>query len=383
MQRRDFIGRLGACAALTAPLGAAGCAALPRSGPLTVDMRTAERPEDIEGLVAPLTATTAATVSAPPPPGFPAAFTQAAALDPTRIGVDDRLDITIWESEGAGVFNPGGGATMISSAVVDPSGRIFIPFAGMQPAAGATIAQLRERVRRALEPLTLSPQVDVRLSEARSRLVSVQGAVARPGVYPIERSTARLGAMLAQAGGARDLPERVEVAVTRAGVTGRQILADLLEDSSLDIALRPDDQIVLSSIRERFIALGASSTQAEITFPTRPLDLLSAIGAMRGLRDFDADPTGVFLFRYEDQAVADALLPGPEPEGVPQGPGRPIVYRLDLSQPESFFVARAFQMRDGDAIFVTNAPLTELRKFLQLFNSVVAPVNTVDNLSVP
>jgi hypothetical protein len=27
---------------------------------------------------------------------------------------------------------------------------------------------------------------------------------------------------------------------------------------------------------------------------------------------------------------------------------------------------------------VTNAPLTELRKFLQLFNAVVTPVNTVD-----
>jgi hypothetical protein len=135
---------------------------------------------------------------------------------------------------------------------------------------------------------------------------------------------------------------------------------------------------VLTPIRERFIAFGASGAQAEFSFPTRPLSLLSALGAARGLRDFDADPTGVFVLRFEDPAVADALLPGPPPEAAPHGPGRPIVYRLDLSQPEGFFVAREFGMRDGDAIFVTNAPLTELRKFLQLFNAVVTPVNTVD-----
>ena len=37
-------------------------------------------------------------------------------------------------------------------------------------------------------------------------------------------------------------------------------------------------------------------------------------------------------------------------------------------------VAEAFAMRDGDAIFVTNAPLTEFRKFVQLFTAVLTPV---------
>jgi hypothetical protein len=31
-------------------------------------------------------------------------------------------------------------------------------------------------------------------------------------------------------------------------------------------------------------------------------------------------------------------------------------------------------MRDGDAIFVTNAPLTELRKFIQLFTATLTPI---------
>jgi polysaccharide export outer membrane protein len=376
MRRRRFL-QGGALALSTATLS--GCAALPRSGPLTMDIRgDADDAGALEGLVAPLTAEAAEMATATPPPGFPPAFLSAGPIDPTRLGVDDLLDITIWESEGAGLLNTAGGATAIEGARVDSSGRIFVPFAGHQRAAGSMLSDLRERIRMALEPLTLSPQVDVRLRDPRSRLVTLQGAVARPGVYPIERATARVAEMLAAAGGASEPPERVEVAVERGGVIGRQILAEIFDEPALNIALRPGDLVVLSPIRERFLTLGASSIQAEIPFPSRPLTLLSALGAARGLRDFDADPSGVFLFRYEDPAIADALLPGPVPPGAPKGPGRPIVYRLDLSEPQGFFLARRFAMRDGDAIFVSNAPLTELRKFLQLFNSVVAPVQTVD-----
>jgi polysaccharide export outer membrane protein len=375
MRRRDFLKGSGA---LLGAAGLGGCAALPRSGPMTVAMAGSDDPEAIEGLVAPLTAEIATSLAAEPPPGFPDAFLAAGPIDPTRIGVGDVLDILIWENQGVGVFSAEGGLSTIPAAKVDGRGRIYVPFIGVQRAAGSTLSDLRARLQGALEPLTLSPQVDVRLSSPDSRLVTVQGAVAQPGVYAIDRATARLGAMIAKAGGATDLPERIEVAVRRDGLIGRQVLSDLFDDPRLDIALRSDDQIVLSPIRERFIVLGASSVQAELAFPTRPFDLLSAIGAARGLRDFDADPTGVFVFRYEDRAVADALLPGPEPDGLPNGAGRPIVFRLDLSEPQGLFLARRFQMRDGDAIFVTNAPLTELRKFLQLFNAVVTPVNTID-----
>ena len=381
MRRRVFL-RGGGATALAA-VSVAGCSALPRSGPLTFAMQgDPDDPEALEGLVAKLTPEATQMAAAAPPPGFPPDFLSARPIDPTQLGVDDLIDVTIWESEGAGLLNAEGGATMIEAARVDPAGYIFMPFAGHQRAAGATLADLRERIRRAFEPLTLSPQVDVRLREPGSRLVTLQGAVSRPGVYPIERATRRVAEMLAAAGGASEPPERVEVAVERNGVIGRQILADIFDEPALNIALRPGDLVVLSPIRERFLALGASSVQAEISFPTRPLNLLSALGAARGLRDFDADPTGVFVFRYEDPAVADALLPGPVPPGAPTGPGRPIVYRLDLSEPQGFFLARRFAMRDGDAIFVTNAPLTELRKFLQLFNSVVAPVQTLDSTAL-
>jgi polysaccharide export outer membrane protein len=356
-----------------AALALAGCEALPRSGPMTAAM-TAEAEDGLEGLVLPLTAEIAQAVARPAPAGVPPAFRSAAPVDPTRLGVDDILDITVWESQETGLFARGGQAGTIQGVSIDPSGRIFVPFVGPVAASGRTVAELRERLRTALEPLTLSPQVDVRLREPHSRALTVQGSVARPWRYVIDRSASRLTPMLALAGGATLPPEQAEVVVRRGGEAAAVMLEDLYADPSLDVALRPGDIVLLNAIRERFVVLGATRVQGEITFPTRRLSLLRAIGAARGLIDFDADPTGVFVFRREDRALADRLLPGIEPPGLPVGAGRPVVYRLDLSQPGALFVAETFDMRDGDAIFVTNAPLTELRKFLQLFTAVITPV---------
>ena len=356
-----------------AVLALASCAALPRSGPLTADM-TAEDEADIEGLVAPLTAEAAALAANPERRNFPPAFFAASEVDPTRLGVDDVLDIAIWETDESGLFGGSEGAALLSGVAIDGEGRIFVPFVGQVRAAGLTPAALRERIRAALEPLTLSPQVDVRLREARSRTLTVQGAVARPGPYSIERAATRLTPMLALAGGATLPPEQAEVVLRRGDESGSVMLEDLYADPTLDIPVAPHDIVIMNAIRERFVVLGATRVQGEITFPTRDLNLLRALGAARGLIDFDADPSGVFVFRWESPQVADALLAGAQPPGLPPGPGRPIVYRLDMKQPGAFFIAQTFEMRDGDAIFVTNAPLTELRKFLQLFTSVLTPV---------
>jgi polysaccharide export outer membrane protein len=354
-----------------------GCSLLPRSGPLAQEIDDRDDAEAQSGLVAPLTAEVAALTRRPDGRGFPPAFFAASEIDPSRLGVDDVVEVVVWETAAEGVLGVGAGATVLGPTRIDPTGRLFVPFVGPVRAAGATLGDLRERIRAALEAVTVGPQVDVRLVEPRSRAITVQGAVQRPGPYVLDRGAARLAPLLALAGGSTLRPEQTEVVIRRGDVSGSETLRDVYADPALDVALAPQDTLFLNPIRERFIVLGAASVQGEIPFPTRPLDLLGAIGAARGLDDFSADPTGVFVFRWESPEIADRLAPGPLPEGMPEGPGRPIVYRLDLTEPESLFVARSFQMRDGDAIFATNAPLTELRKLISLFQTSLVPVTSV------
>ncbi len=372
--------RLAIFAALT--LGLAACSALPRSGPLAIDIDPPLAEDAAQGLVAPLSADVANMTAAPAAPGFPRAFLDAPALKTDLLGAGDIIDVTIWEGAEGGLFSGGqGGGFTLPALRVDEDGSVFIPFAGSIKAAGGDAGQLRRRIRQALAPLTLSPEVSVRVAQPLSRRVTLQGAIARPGALTIERGVARLTPMLAVAGGPTLPPEQISVVVRRDGRTGVENLARIYIDPTRDIALRPYDTILLSRQIRRFSVLGATSIQAELEFPEESLNLLGALGAARGLRDFDADPRAVFVFRWEDPKLADALLPGPPPEGLPEGPGRPIVYRLNMTDPEALFVARRFQMRDGDAIFVSNAPLAEMRKFLQLFTSVLMPVQQTSTLA--
>jgi polysaccharide export outer membrane protein len=364
-----------------ASLALGGCNTLPRSGPLASQIDTREEPGAREGLVVSLDAGVIERIEQPDVRGFTEPLLSADAIDPTRLGVGDRFDVIVWEPNESAIFGGGGGAGRLPAVEVASDGTIYLPFAGTIRAAGTTPAELRTRIRRALEPYTASPQVDLRLQAGVSRTVIIQGAVARPGPYEIDRTSTRLLQMLAHAGGVATEPERLEVAIRRAGVTAAEMLEDIYAEPRLNVALRPGDLVLLTPLRQRFVVLGAAGRQSQIPFPTRELSLLQALAAAGGLDDFTANPKGVFVLRREDPARAEALLAGPEPEGLPPGPGRPVVYRLDLTEPGALFVAERFRVRDGDAIFVTNAPFTELRKILQVFNSVIVPVQQTQSLA--
>ncbi|MFP4362064.1 MAG: polysaccharide biosynthesis/export family protein [Alphaproteobacteria bacterium] len=376
-RRRFAVGLVVGCASLS--LG--GCGTLPRAGPLASQIDPDEAPGVREGLVVTLDADVIARLEQPAVRGFADSLLAADAIDPTRLGVGDQMDVLVWEPNGSAIFGGGEGAGRLPAVEVASDGTIYVPFAGNIRAAGATPAELRARIRRALAPYTASPQVDLRLQRGVSRTVTIQGAVAQPGPYEIDRTSTRLLEMLAHAGGVTMEPERLEVAIRRAGATAAEMLEDIYAEPRLNVALRPGDLVLLTPLRQRFVVLGASGQQAQIPFPTREVSLLQAIAAAGGLEDFTADPKGVFVFRRERREQADALLAGPEPEGLPPGPGRPVVYRLDLTRPGALFVGERFPVRDGDAIFITNAPFTELRKILQVFTTVLVPVETTTRIS--
>jgi polysaccharide export outer membrane protein len=54
----------------------------------------------------------------------------------------------------------------------------------------------------------------------------------------------------------------------------------------------------------------------------------------------------------------------------------PVIYRLDLRNAKSFFLAQRFPIEDKDIIYVANADLNELQKFFTLLNTLTGPVIT-------
>jgi polysaccharide biosynthesis/export protein len=97
-----------------------------------------------------------------------------------------------------------------------------------------------------------------------------------------------------------------------------------------------------------FTVLGAVQKSGNVDLTKANLTLLEALGQVGGLHDERANKTGVFVFRLGD---------------IQNNPGgRARVFRLDLNQPVSIFVAQQFGMQARDVVYVTNAPLYEYNK---------------------
>lgn len=312
---------------------------------------------------------------------------QARPAAEIRFGLGDILSITIFETQAGGLFIPAdsgarpGNYVTLPQQQVGRSGMVTIPFAGELKAAGRTAGELERAIASRLRQRALEPQVIVTLVERRSAAVSVVGDIAQSLRFSLDPGGERLLGAIARAGGTRFAPHETLVTLQRGGVSESAILADIVEDPRLNLQLAPDDTIIVARQQRYFLALGAVGQSASITqlnrrfpFEDRRLSLGDAVARAGGLQDDRANPSAVFLFRFEKRAVLARLG-----VALPDLPGEeiPTVYRADLLNPTSMFLVQRFPMRHNDLIFVSNAPSTDLLKFL----NIIQPIAEVGNFS--
>ncbi|NPD17327.1 polysaccharide export protein [Xinfangfangia sp. D13-10-4-6] len=295
--------------------------------------------------------------------GFTDAFQKAGKLGSDTIAAGDVLAVTVYENvrDDPLLGNTGQRVSQLTEVQVDGQGFIFIPYAGRIKAAGNSVEAVRASITRKLDAQTPDPQVQVARVAGDGSTVTINGSVATPGVFPIEQPTRTLAAMLARAGGVAIEPATALVRVTRGGETGKIWLKDLWANPAMDIALRPGDRIVIEEDERKFTALGATGAQTVVPFASESLSAIEALATVGGLQTMAADPTGVFVFRNEPAAIANAVLGRSDLSGDQR-----VVYVLDLTAPTGMFEARDFLIRDGDTVYVTEAPYVQWNKTLSV-----------------
>lgn len=309
--------------------------------------------------------------------GFSDAFKNASRLGSDTIRPGDVLGITVYENVDDPLLGvEGSPATALSEVQVDGSGFIFIPYAGRIRAAGNTPDAIRRIITTKLGEQTPDPQVEVRRAAGDGATVSLVGAVGGQGVYAIERPTRTLGAMLARAGGVTIEPSIAQVTVIRGSHRGKIWLEDLYEHPELDIALRAGDRILIEEDGRSFTALGATGGQAQVPFESQNLSALEGIAQVGGLNPSTADPTGVFILRNEAPEIAAQVLGRNDLQGAQR-----LVYVLDLTQPNGMFMARDFVIRDGDTLYVTEAPFTQWTKVISAITGTAASASSLTSLA--
>ncbi len=365
-----------------------GCASSPLStavGPSRGAVLKSDR--QIPGMkIIPLTNEVARRLSLiAPGPDFADAIGDARPVG-TIVGVGDALEVTIWEAPPSLLFNSGTFDTRIASSiqtsrpgtfpelVVGPSGSITIPFAGQVPAAGRSLRQIEQTITARLHAKANQPQVIVRIARNATANVSVVGEVEKAGRFPLSPRGERLLDVISLAGGTRQPVDRITVQVTRGATTATMPLQAVVRDSRQNIVLGRDDIVTALYQPNSFVVLGAAGKNEEVRFEGVGLTLSQALGRIGGLQDQRADPKGVFLFRWESADRLRGLVD--TPLTPPEGPV-PVIFQVNLKQPETLFAAQSFAMKNGDVIFVSNSSASDLQRFANLIASTVIPALSV------
>jgi polysaccharide export outer membrane protein len=109
-----------------------------------------------------------------------------------KLGVGDAIHVTVFQQP-----------DLTTDTRINEKGSIAMPLIGEVKVAGKSQAEAAAQIAKSLKDgkFLKNPQVAVAITTVRSRQVSVLGAVARPGRYPLDDTSSQLSDVIAAAGG--------------------------------------------------------------------------------------------------------------------------------------------------------------------------------------
>lgn len=286
------------------------------------------------------------------------------------IGIGDLVGLSVYEASAGGLFTPAATDTIrqgnyvnFPQQVVEQDGTISVPYAGRIMAKGKTTRQLEQDIVNQLKTRAVEPQIVVSLVDSRSSLFSVLGEAQRPGSFPVNWAGQKLLAGIALAGGPKWADYETSITINRGGKTATAMMQNVVADPRENIFLRPGDSVFLRREPRFYTALGAAGKSGHYPIDVPKITLAEAVGRAQGLLDTQADPTGVFLLRWEKRQALEKV--GRQVASYTT-PTIPTIYHFDLRDPNHLLASQQIDVINSDVIYISNAPTVELRKTLQV-----------------
>jgi polysaccharide biosynthesis/export protein len=305
-----------------------------------------------------------------------------------KFGVGDGVAVSIFEAAAGGLFIPveagvrPGNFIALPNQNVDSQGNISVTYAGAIRAVGRTPPEVQQSIVDALKDRAIEPQVVVSLVDQRTSMISVLGDVRSPSRFPANAAGEHLLDAITRAGGPASPGYDTWVMVERGGRRATAPFGALVYEPQNNIWVHAGDTIYLYREPQTFLAFGAMAPtggsflqtggQGHFEFGSWRISLAEAVGKAGGLNESLAEPAAVFLYRGETRELAERL--GIDCSRFP-GPIIPVIYNVNLRNPEGYFLATKFQIRNKDVLYVSNATTVEIAKALQYFRLTVATVN--------
>jgi polysaccharide export outer membrane protein len=195
------------------------------------------------------------------------------AQEEYRIGVDDVLSISVWETPNLSL-----------EVVVRPDGMISFPLLDDIPAEGKTPLELKAYLTKRLSPFIKEPIVTVIVRSFNSLKVYIQGEVLKPGSYSF-REKFSLAEVVAMAGGIKnESADYLKAFIMR---EGKKLDVDFHKlfregDISQNIMLKPNDTIFIpDNFSSRLTVLGFVVSPGSMNY-RKGMTVLDAILSAKG-----------------------------------------------------------------------------------------------------
>jgi polysaccharide export outer membrane protein len=281
-----------------------------------------------------------------------------AALHHTRASAEPQ-DYPIGPGDLIGISVPAMPEIQDLELRVGADGTIALPLLGQLDAGGRTEQSLRDTLRAKLSEFMYDPQFSLLVKEHRNRRVGVLGAVAKPGLHPLDGPADTVLDLISKAGGLTDDATRRVLLLPRPAAGGP--VENVAPEVSAGVAGAAEAGFSNPSIVIDLDRLDRPEQQLALSIPLRPGDTLMALGGgkiflrgwvekpgaiemSRGLTVLGAiTEAGGFSFPAKPSAVR-VLREEP-------GSGARRILEVDLAKVQSG-AGEDLRMREGDVIEV-------------------------------
>ncbi|MFL2768843.1 MAG: polysaccharide biosynthesis/export family protein [Gammaproteobacteria bacterium] len=273
-----------------------------------------------------------------------------------KVGAGDKLFIYVYgETERlSAALARGAAINPIFEKIVRDDGTIFYPNAGILDVSDKTIEEIRLLLTKKLSNVLNNPQVDVSVSEFKSKKIIVSGNFANVGAFPITTVPKTLSETIATANpyginGQEPLGDLTSISLTREGLTYEIDYEYLTRNSQIQnfIYMKNGDVIHLpdNSLNQVHV-LGEASNPTSINIKRKYIPLSAALAQAKGLNQSTSKGKEVFILRSVDYK------------------GKPRIFKADISSPTGYLLAGKFDVQAQDIIFIGTAGITSWSRFI-------------------
>jgi polysaccharide export outer membrane protein len=271
-----------------------------------------------------------------------------------RVGPQDVLSVTVWDHPEltipAGEYRP----AELSGNLVDSSGNIFFPYAGVIKVAGLTVTQVRELITKRIKKYVVKPQLDVRVVAYRSQKVNVVGEVKKTGFVPITDVPLTLVDAISQAGGFNPEADMENVSVSRKGnlLKFNMLAFNDDGDTSQNMLLQDGDIVhVPDRSQKKVFVMGEVRKPSAYLMHKGRMSLAEAIAAAQGFDPIAANPGKIYVIRGDKDGAK--------------------VYWLNANSPDTLLLSTQFALDPQDVVYISTASVSRWNRLIsQILPSV-------------